>query len=373
LAFQLKDWRSIVASMVNHLRAVQSRLTDFNVGSVARTLVEAPAVEIDELYQQMFFGLKESIPVAIYTSFDFARLPAAAAYGDVRLYLASAATTAVVIPAGTVVRVPGGAVGYATQTQAVIAQGQTQVSARVAADTSGVAGNASAGTITALDAPISGVSVVNDAAFVTGRDEETDAERKIRFAQYVAALSRAPLAAIEYGARTVALYDELGGIGERVVSAKVIEPYLSNSALPLGYCNCYVWNGVDGASAALVAEAQRVIDGYVAPDGTRVMGWKAAGVVCAVAAVTVRHEPVTITVTAEADHEAADLMAPVAEVLGAYLTALEVGEKALVAEMIGRVMAVSGVYNARLAAPAGDVAPGGSGKIMPGTITVVAG
>ncbi len=56
--FQVKDFRSIVASMVNHVRATTTKITDFRVGGVARTLLEAPAIEIDELYQQMFNGLR---------------------------------------------------------------------------------------------------------------------------------------------------------------------------------------------------------------------------------------------------------------------------------------------------------------------------
>jgi hypothetical protein len=38
MAFQIKNFVSIVAAMVNHMRATQDKITDFNVGSVARTL-----------------------------------------------------------------------------------------------------------------------------------------------------------------------------------------------------------------------------------------------------------------------------------------------------------------------------------------------
>ena len=109
MAFQLKDFASIAASMINHMRAATQRLTDFSIGSVARTLVEAPAVEIDQAYQQFFLGLKEAIPVATYQSFDFERLPAKAASGVLRFVPAAGATT-FVIPRGTAVRAPDGGV-----------------------------------------------------------------------------------------------------------------------------------------------------------------------------------------------------------------------------------------------------------------------
>ena len=63
MAFQIKNFASIVASMINRMSATQNKVTDFNVGAVGRTLIEAPAIEIDQLYQQMFNGLKEAIPV----------------------------------------------------------------------------------------------------------------------------------------------------------------------------------------------------------------------------------------------------------------------------------------------------------------------
>lgn len=50
MAFQIKDFASIVASQINHARAVSDKITDFQPGSVARTIMEAPAVEIEELY-----------------------------------------------------------------------------------------------------------------------------------------------------------------------------------------------------------------------------------------------------------------------------------------------------------------------------------
>ena len=41
--FQLKDFASIAASMINHMRAAGSRISDFSIGSVARTLGGATA------------------------------------------------------------------------------------------------------------------------------------------------------------------------------------------------------------------------------------------------------------------------------------------------------------------------------------------
>lgn len=85
MAFQIKDFVSIAASMINHMRGTQNKVTDFQPGSVARTLVEGPAVEIEELYLQMFIGLREAIPIATFQSFGFDKLPASYGSGYVSI------------------------------------------------------------------------------------------------------------------------------------------------------------------------------------------------------------------------------------------------------------------------------------------------
>ena len=46
---QIKDFASITASMIYRMRAGQDSVTDFESGSVARSLLAAPAQEIEEL------------------------------------------------------------------------------------------------------------------------------------------------------------------------------------------------------------------------------------------------------------------------------------------------------------------------------------
>ena len=81
---QLKNFVSITASLINYIKAAQTTLTDFNVGAVVRTMLEACAREIEELYQQMFLGLKDAIPVAVYNAFGFSALTAQPATGIIR-------------------------------------------------------------------------------------------------------------------------------------------------------------------------------------------------------------------------------------------------------------------------------------------------
>ncbi len=85
--FRTKDFLTLIDGMILTARAHTERVTDYNVGSVARTLLEAPGLELDALYQAMTLNLLDAIPVAIYQGFSFTALPAMAAAGFVTFTL----------------------------------------------------------------------------------------------------------------------------------------------------------------------------------------------------------------------------------------------------------------------------------------------
>lgn len=370
MAFQVKDFISIVASMVNHVRGATKKLTDFNVGSVNRTLIEASALEIDELYQQMFIGLKEAIPAATYSSFNFDKLGAVSAYVNVVFTVSPVSASAITIPAGTVVRVPNNTVGYTTDTELIIPAGTATGTVRVTADQTGVVGNALAGTITSIDVPITGVTVSNPAAAITGRDKETDEAQKIRFANYIQSLSRGPIASLEYGARTAVIKNSNGDITEQVVKSKVVEPYTTDTNQPLGYIDCYIYNGSGGTSAALQAETQKIIDGYYELDGTPVPGWKAAGIVCVVKLVTEQSQDVTGTLTVAPGYDAALIAPDVQTQITTYIQNLDIDATLIFNELISIAMSFDGVTDVSFTVPAADVNPASNVKLIPGTISI---
>ncbi len=84
MSFQIKKFNSIVASMINWVSSNTSLITDFNVGSVARTILEAVALELEELYYQLLRAVEEAIEEAIYRTFNFPRNPSQKATGTVR-------------------------------------------------------------------------------------------------------------------------------------------------------------------------------------------------------------------------------------------------------------------------------------------------
>lgn len=371
--FQIKDFLSIVASMTNHMRGTQTQITDFSVGGVARTLVEAPAVEIDELYQQMFHGLREAIPVATFNSFDFARLAEQGASGVVVFTVSPVMGEDLMIPAGTRVRQSGSSYEYATGSDVTILAGESTAYVTVHSTATGYGTNVAAGSITELAVPIPGVTVLNPAAFTNGRDTETDAERKNRFMDYITTISRGTGAAIRYGASTATVMDDDGIVVERVESVVVEEPYLTD---PVTYPTALVWvyvhNGTGSTSAELVDAAQRIIDGYVEADGTLVPGYKAAGVIVEVSAAVDVAVGVTATISVSDAYSEADAIAEASAAVSGYLTGLNVGEPAILAEIIALLMGVDGVENCTVTEPVADVIPSSHEKLLAVDLAITA-
>jgi len=90
MSFTPRSFEQILLDMVNHVRA-NTTLTDFTVGSVIRTILEAAALEDDEQYFQMV-QLLDAFRIANSTGEDLderaadlneSRLPAKAAFGHV--------------------------------------------------------------------------------------------------------------------------------------------------------------------------------------------------------------------------------------------------------------------------------------------------
>jgi uncharacterized phage protein gp47/JayE len=355
MAFQVKNFRSILAGMINLVRGATSKLTDFRVGSVTRTMLEAPAGEIESLYLEMFHGIMEAIPVAIYQAFDFQRLAPAAAYGDVTFIADAPLASDVVIPAGTVVKTAEG-LSYATTAAATLVAGQTSVSVSAQCETIGAAGNVPAATLVIMTASIAGIDeVTNISAISNGRDEETDDERKARFQEFVRSLPRGTKSAIAYGASTARLYAIDGTVSEYVNEVAVIEEFMTDQTKPVGFVRVVISSGSGAASSELVDLTQDIVDGYTDPSGNIITGWKAAGVIATVeSAVEV---PIDVTAVIEGDGSVAQesLLASCEVAISDYISTLRLGGDCLVSGITVAIATVPGVYNVTLTDPAADV------------------
>lgn len=371
--FQIKNFVSIAAGCINWMKSVTDKITDYNTGSIARTMIEGPAAEMDELYQQMLIGLQEAIPVSVFNTFGFSALAAEAASGVIRFSTGGPlAASPIIIPAGTVVKVPSTAQAYATLAQATLLQNTSYIDVLVAAQSAGVTGNVGANVVTQLSTAISGItSVTNPSPFTNGRDAETDDERTTRFQGYISTLARGTKSAIVYGAKTAKLTDINGLITEYVAMAAVVEPYVADNTQPISLVNVYVHNGASATSSDLVAKAQSVIDGYYDAAGTAFPGWKAAGVKAVVIAASDKAINVTGTLTALSGYDHSTVATQAAAAVQAYIQGLDIGATVILSEIVAIIKRdIPGVYNIVLTVPSGDVTCAQNEKAISGTVTI---
>lgn len=373
MSFQLKDFVSIVASMINYARASQDKLTDFRVGSVARTMFEAPAIEIDELYQQMWNGLREAIPSAIYNSFEFQPLKMQSASGVVRITVAASGQE-FLVPIGTeFTALDGAATKFVSAADSIITTNQTYADIRLDASVPGALGNVVGNIAFSMSPGNSRIeSILSLAQFSGGREDESLDQRKVRFISFVSTLNRGTASALEYGASTATVKDAFGLVVEQVRHILIIEPWLTDNSQPLSLVECYIHNGVDGASANLQAEVLKVLSGYTDDQGVSVPGWKAAGIPVVIYPAVEAAVNISMSVSVAPLYVAADVIAAVQEELIAYVASRRIGDDVFQAELIAAAMAVPGVDNARLTAPDNDVSIETTGKAKVGTLSVTA-
>lgn len=251
--FTPKPSADITADLIEWVRGSTDKLTDFNVGGVTRTLLEAHAEELDDYYQAIYFGLLKAIPTAIYTGFGFDIQPAVAATGEVVFSRVNDSVESVTIPAGTVLLANNGQ-RFVTLSACLLELGQPSVSAMVRALVAGAAGNVQANTMSLESTNLGLVTATNPLAMGGGVDAETEDHRAERFAAFVRSLARGTITSLQYIAGIPAMTTDDGTVIERVQRQSVFEEP--------GHVMLYVDNGAWGISDDLLAKVQLAVDGY---------------------------------------------------------------------------------------------------------------
>lgn len=265
--FTPKPFAEITADMVERLRLSTDKLTDFSVGSVVRSLLEANAIELDDYYQEMYLGLLAAIPAAIYLGFGFDLKPASAATGIATVTREDTAN-AYSLPAGArFVSLAGRYYVSGADVQFDPDEGSKEV--LITAEAVGAASNAGPEVISFAEPPQNGLEATNAAVIAGGQDAETEEQRADRFAAFILSLARGTPAALEYSAGLPAIYHPVTGVlAERVQRSSVNETP--------GHVELYIHNGSYGASTELVSAVQQTVDGYQDGSGW-VGGYRPAG------------------------------------------------------------------------------------------------
>lgn len=350
MPFQIKDFISITLGQINHARSVTDKVTDFQPGSVVRTLMESASVEIEELYLQMLLGLRDAIPVATFLSFGFDRLPAKRAVGYVSLSQVVAPVESFVVPAGTLFSTVDGR-SYESVSPVTWGAGVLFVRILVSAVQAGFVGNVSAGLITESNAFGAEVSISNS-LIETGADLESDPEREARFAGFVESLSRGTLLACVYAARQSRVLDINGNIFEYVTRLGVNEGS--------GRVQLYVYSNQGLPSAGLLTDGQLRLDGSRDDEaGIITPGFRPAGVRVEVLAMVERMVPLSVRIRLLPGYTlSAGMLQNLNDVYADAVRAIPAGSTAYLGELIQALLGVTGV---------GEIVPVTTSNITCGT------
>lgn len=359
--FQLKNFVSISASMLNHIRGTTKKITDLIPGSVARTLVEAPAIEIEELYLQYFNGLREAIPVATFKSFGFGQLPAAYARGYVSVSVEIAPTETFTVASGTEFTSTDGRSYYSTEVVTWLA-GATSIRIHVIAAAAGLSYNIAAGSITASTAFAANYTISNS-AITNGRDIELDAERESRFADYISSLSRGTLVACNVAIRDATILDSDGNIQEYVTRIGFTE-------IP-GYVRYFIYSSAGLPSEALLTKAQLIIDGWEDGNtGVITPGYRAGGVRMDVDAMSERAVPLTVTVGMLSGYElTSSTEQEISDAYATLLSSIGGGEVLYIEDIDTALLSVTGVKSVLISATE-NITCAANEALVPGAVTV---
>lgn len=360
--FQLKNFVSIAASMLNYVRSTTGKVTDLQPGSVTRTILEAPATEIEELYVQMFNGIREAIPVAVYSAIKFEPLPAQYASGRVTVTSLASTHPQIAIPAGTSFLTNDGR-SYRTQRDAIWPADQQQTVLAVISAVTGVSQNAAADQIATCALFPPDRFLLNSSEMDNGADAETEANRRTRFAEYIAALSRGTEAAIIYAAKNTSLKDINGFIIEGVVRTAI-------TSTP-GAVTLYVWGSSGEPSQALLEAITLTESGYRDDKGNVYPGYRAAGIQLLVKPMRSFTVSPSAKVTLESDFvNGTDLSAALTNALNSRLYNVLPGQTITVEEMRMAMLAVPGVLTIELSG-VNNVICGEDQVLVAGTVAIV--
>lgn len=365
MTFRTRSFIEITENMMAQMRATQKRISDWNVGSVARTMLEAPAAGLDQLYQEMAQGLIEGIPTAIYRSFDFDLLPSKHASGILRIFGRVGHLQPIPIPVGFLASTEKGG-HYKTVEAGVIPIGSDHIELMAVAVEAGPGGNAAVDTVTKTISSGLGVTgVTNPVPFANGRGVETEGERKLRFIEYVKTLARGTPRALLYAAVWLAeIIDPRTGISlERVMRAKLEET--------TGHVNLYVHNGSGSTSSRLIARAQEIVDGYDDPTtAVPVPGYRPAGM--RVDVIAMQEIPVNVSIEVEVPPllRSDDLKKQIREVISDTIRNTRSGGRLRPQEIANSAIALDIVAGCEVMSPLLTTFCPISAVLWPGTIVV---
>lgn len=183
---EAKDYNTLITDMKNAMIANQSKVTDFNSGSVIMTLFESIANIVEQAYIDTRNGYSNNLKQIATSIFNFKKKEGQKSFVNVTFTRNEAKSTSVNIPSNTTVS--DGVHNFITTATAVIAANKTisnEVSA--SAEKIGEEYNIASNSINKIVSTVSGeiVSVQNNARATGGLNTESESAMLARFKTYI--------------------------------------------------------------------------------------------------------------------------------------------------------------------------------------------
>lgn len=342
----MKKFKDILQDMVTWLALTNTKVTNFAVGSVVRSILEAIAIEVESLYyfiQSKFEALQEN---SIYNSFGFQKRPATPSTGTVTVNFNQALSQSVLFPTGTqfyTVPIDGQTIYFSSTSDIVASIGARNVDIPVQCTQAGTIGNVPSYTIrrSVQTTPVMG-DVFNASRFFTGAPEESKEERKKRFSTYVRSIARATPDAVTYGCLQV---------------TNVTGIYVQEG---IGMIYVYAHNADGDLTDQMKTDLTSALYNY-----------RAAGIMSYVSSVTKKPINLNIQVLINPGYNTDTILFKVDDLVTVYLSKFTVSKNLIKADLIRYIMEIDKEAIANISIDlAEDVTVQPQELIRPGTITV---
>ena len=201
-----KSISDILGGLIDYTSTHTSEITDFTPGSIIRSIYEAEAMELEQLYTLSIENILWGIRHSVLDAFGFTPKDATAAFGYVTVTLSTPLASPLVLAKGTSFYSSKDteSIMFVTQDSYFLDTGTSSFQVVVYCTQLGTIGNIDSNYIDTMSSTqITSKTATNEEPFATGTDEESTDSVLKRFRQFVATRGRATVNAVDYAARSV--------------------------------------------------------------------------------------------------------------------------------------------------------------------------
>lgn len=202
-----KSISDILGGLIDYTSTHTSEITDFTPGSIVRSIYEAEAMELEQLYTLSIENILWGIRHSVLDAFGFTPKDATAAFGYVTVTLSTPLAAPLVLAKGTSFyssKDTAESIMFVTQDSYFIDTGTSSFQVVVYCTQLGTIGNIDSNYIDTMSSTqLTSKTATNEEPFATGTDAESTDSVLQRFRQFVATRGRATVNAVDYAARSV--------------------------------------------------------------------------------------------------------------------------------------------------------------------------